>query len=306
MQEHEVILVNGIPAGIYDEIVCKAVRYAIISLPFTINRMQIADENKRAKNIAKGKIAEFLFQFFCEQNQIPVNFDVCSTDFWKVDRRDFLFNKQEWDLKNNFLYHSGHVLNGEYTQLPALVPDRHAYDQWAKRMKNYLPGSQSSCFLFTYMKNAGSAGQHQDFFGIQLSRKQSGFLQELYTKYQGKTQHKQPFSYEGFWKEMKKRGNTNWIKINARPALVITAYAGKNQWNLFRKTGIPESPANDLSSLKMKCNARGVCNYFNGTLYTKIVNSAAPVHQLPSFLSLFPGLGENLKFADLRARFPKA
>ena len=44
--------------SIYDRLMAESVRYAIISLPYTINRMNLIDIQSRITNIAKGKISE--------------------------------------------------------------------------------------------------------------------------------------------------------------------------------------------------------------------------------------------------------
>ena len=40
--------------SIYDRLMAESVRYAIISLPYTINRMNLIDIQSRITNIAKG------------------------------------------------------------------------------------------------------------------------------------------------------------------------------------------------------------------------------------------------------------
>ena len=103
MTEKEVIIVDGIPSAQYHSLIEGCVKYAIISLPFTVDRMKIPNPQQRAFNIAKGKIAESLFQFFCKNNGINPDFESCSTPFWTVDNRDFILRSTEWDIKNNFI-----------------------------------------------------------------------------------------------------------------------------------------------------------------------------------------------------------
>jgi hypothetical protein len=50
--------------SIYDRLMAESVRYAIISLPYTINRMNLIDIQSRITNIAKGKISENIFPLF--------------------------------------------------------------------------------------------------------------------------------------------------------------------------------------------------------------------------------------------------
>ena len=49
--------------SIYDRLMAESVRYAIISLPYTINRMNLIDIQSRIANIAKGKISENITSF---------------------------------------------------------------------------------------------------------------------------------------------------------------------------------------------------------------------------------------------------
>ena len=56
--------------SIYDRLMAESVRYAIISLPYTINRMNLLDIQSRITNIAKGKISENIFLHFCDLIQI--------------------------------------------------------------------------------------------------------------------------------------------------------------------------------------------------------------------------------------------
>ena len=58
MIESDVILVDGIPRESYNQIIKKGLEYAIISIPFTYDRMGIPDLVQKIINIAKGKVAE--------------------------------------------------------------------------------------------------------------------------------------------------------------------------------------------------------------------------------------------------------
>ena len=100
MKENEVIIINSIPGNTYFQIAVNAVKYAIISIPFTIDRMRLRNRNLQIFNIAKGKIAEGLFKFFCQANNIPADFEKCQTPFYQIDHRDFLLQDAEWDQKN--------------------------------------------------------------------------------------------------------------------------------------------------------------------------------------------------------------
>lgn len=299
MKKNEVIIVDGIPQHIYDSLINACVKYAIISVPFTINRMAIADHKKRALNIAKGKIAEHLFQYFCEINHIPVDFKSCETEFWTVDNRDFILDGKEWDIKNNFIYTENEVFKGNYTDLPALIPNRFKGDQWSKRLHQKLLGTNGVVFLFTFLRNATKNRQGESgFLEINLTDSQLELLRTLYAKYGGIAQTKEPFSEERFWEEMNKRGQQPLFRLNSRPHLVITGYADADLWNQFRDTGPNDVDGNWKDFLKpfwYSKAATGSCSFLEGTLWTKITNATLPVFFLKPFSGLFPQLETNIQ-----------
>ena len=179
MNENEIIIVNGIPAQEYDAIIGRCINYSIVSLPFTVDRMRIPNEVQRALNIAKGKIAESLFMHFCSANDIHPDFEICTTPFWTVDNRDFILDGKEWDIKNNFIYHRNDTLSEfSYCDLPALVPNRYAGDQWSKRDQTMINGSKGIRFLFTYLKDADLVNGRRgiEFLEIILSQQQQSFI----------------------------------------------------------------------------------------------------------------------------------
>ncbi len=231
MSESELIIVDGIPAVEYDQLINECVRYSIISLPFTVDRMSIPNEKQRALNIAKGKVAESLFKFFCNNNNLNPDFETCTTPFWTVDKRDFILDCCEWDIKNNFIYCQGDILvNQNYSDLPSLVPNRFSGDQWSKRDQIQIHGSSDICFLFTYLKNAdlinGTRGS--EFLEIVLSDKEQEFIRNLYNKYRGQPQSTQPFTEQWFWDQMKVMGSMSFYRLNFRPYLIITCYANSS------------------------------------------------------------------------------
>ena len=140
--------------SVYDRLMADSVRYAIISLPYTINRMNLLDIESRITNIAKGKISEKIFLHFCDLDKIPVKTNNCETPFYLPDKRDFILGREEWDIKNNFLRHDGDILSTEdYLNLPGLVPNRGSWDQWSKKNSClHAPETESVCYLFSFMK----------------------------------------------------------------------------------------------------------------------------------------------------------
>ena len=305
MRENEVIIVDGISNADYDALILDCVKYAIISLPFTVDRMGIPNDKKRAMNIAKGKIAEALFKFFCSANNIHPDFNACATPFWTVDNRDFILNGNEWDIKNNFYYCHGNLYNGNYTLFPALLPSRFDGDQWSKRNDNLHPGSNGVEFLFTFLKDADlvNGKRGQEFMDINLTDGQQGFITGLYRQYQGQPQQRAPFTESDFWNRFNALGGMNIFTLHARPSLVITAYANRNNWAQFQNTG----PSDRLNTYRMavqpywytKCGT-GAISFLNGTIWTRITNQTCLISQLPSFLSLYPHLNQRIIYGHIK------
>jgi hypothetical protein len=101
MQKDEIITYHP-DEKTYDMLVYQAVNYAVISSPFTVNRMNIDNVSERIQNIAKGKLAEMLFVEYCNERGVGISTEECTTPFYQVDRRDFLLGDFECDIKNNF------------------------------------------------------------------------------------------------------------------------------------------------------------------------------------------------------------
>lgn len=306
MTENEVIVVDGISDAIYESLILDRVKYAIISLSFTVNRMRIPDEKKRAMNIAKGKIAETLFKYFCNANGLKPDFDTCATPFWTVDKRDFLLNGNEWDIKNNFYYCLNNEYGGDYINFPALVPNRFPGDQWSKREDNINNDTKGVVFLFTFLKDADlvNGNRGKEFIDINFTPKQLEFITSLYNQYKGQPQTKEPFTEEWFWNKFELHGE-NIYTLRSHPSLIITAYANADEWGKFSKTGPNDNSNNNINYLEPKWYTKygnGAIRFLNGTLCTKITNMTAPVSSLPSFLSLYPNLRNSIKCAHIRKK----
>ncbi len=290
MKSNDIIIVDNIPEGDYYEIVNEAVSYALISLPFTIDRMRIPNHIRRTLNIAKGKIAEELFKWYCKSNNIKIDFESCETPFWEIDKRDFILYGFEWDIKNNFIYHQGNIFD-DNLKLPALIPNRHDRDQWSTKDQKKIENSKGVKYLFTFLKGADLTNNKRggDFLTINLSFEQSEFISDLYEKYRGMPQTQRPFDDDWFWKELKKRGSSRFFSLSFMPYLVITGYADENHWHLFKDTG-PYSPYNyqDYFQEKWykKVGHKNSLMWLNGALWTTITNKTCPLPDLPSFKSL--------------------
>jgi len=288
MNDLEVIVVDGIPQKYYDSIFRQALEYALVSLPFTIDRMHLKNIERQVSNITKGKLAEGLLRFFFTQNDLPADFDRCQTPFYQIDKRDFLFDGFEWDFKNNFIYHPQNRLPEKaYSDLPALVPNRYAGDQWGKRLKRFFPESKGVRFLFSFLKGAdlNNGRRVNAFFSLRLVPEQIKLLSELCLKYAGCSCEAQPFSKDSFIKYFKGMAALhNTFFIRSRPALIVTGYAGKRQWPLFKNTLHQD--------------------FLKGTLKTRINNATCSLKNLPSFYSLIAGKRTEFKYAHLKKAPP--
>jgi len=267
MTSDEIIIVDNIPVDVCNQIIIQSVKYAVISIPFTFNRMDITDLTRKIANIAKGKIAEGLFRHFALTKNIPVDFNTCQTPFYQADKRDFILYGDEWDIKNNYIFHDGFTMSAnDYLELPALIPDRGKWDQWSKRNEVLIPASKEVKFLFTFLKSADLKNK-QKFLNIELKPEQQKFLDELYQTYKGKFQKSEPFTEDWFWNNFYKYGQGH-VKFEHRPALVITGFAGNSEWKYFIES------------------SDGINKYLNKTLVTKIKNRVATVKDLPAFVGL--------------------
>jgi hypothetical protein len=302
MSENEVIIVDQIPASDYNSLLNTCIRYALISKPFTIRRVGNQSLDQAILNIFKGKLAEALFRYFCEKNDITADFNACSTPFWEVDNRDFILDGKEWDIKNNFIYHPGDVLTAyPYTHLPALIPNRKPGDQWDSRDEIKNPElSQGTAYVFTFLKGASieNGKRHNHFYDFRISAEQLQLIEKLEKRYNGKTPDAQPFTEEQFWEEMGKRGSLDFIELKYRPSLIITAWADQSHWHLYKNTG-PGDPNNNfqqyIKPYWYRKSGRGSINFMNRTFWTTLTNATCLVSMLPSFLSLFPKLCENIR-----------
>ncbi len=283
-KKDDIIVVNDMSISDYDAIVDTAVRYAILSLPFTIDRMKIPHVSRRVMNIAKGKLAEGLFGWFCIKNKIKVDMTSCETPFYQVDKRDFLFLGYEWDIKNNLIYPKNEI---SYLDLPALIPNRHQRDQWSTRNEKKIKTSKGVKYLFTFMK-VSDLGTGKNFIDITLDERQVDILQKLYQKYKGLSQASLPFSVDDFWAYFLK-SNTDLFRLDDRPELIITGYADESIWHLFKNTG-PKTSRNYKSYTEpywyKKTGKYDSLSWLDGVLWTKITNETVPVRYLKSFADL--------------------
>jgi len=248
----------------------SALKYALISIPFTINRMGINAIERRVFNILKGKLSELLFNDYALQSSLDVDFESCSTPFFQVDRRDFLWKESEWDLKNNFLTtRKLSIAKAQLDHLPALIPDNFDGDQWDKRKRTHFESSKDFKVLFSFMVGRLEDGPLvTDWAQFTLSNDQKKWLNSLNLHYKGRPQVKPPFSEDWFW--------THWhqismpwdklLEVNFNSPLYITSFAESKDWGKFKKV-LPRS-------------------FSSGMFRTKITNRACAIKKLSPFSEL--------------------
>lgn len=212
-------------------------RYALLSVPFTVNRMSLKSLERRIENILKGKLAEFMMEDFCKSQAVHADFKSCSTPFYQIDNRDFLLDGYEWDIKNNYLSLEDNHFDG-IDHLPALVPDRFDGDQWSKR--NALEHDSNGVrFLFSFMiKEMGKGRRRNHMLKIQLSSTHMDFLKRLSTEYKGLPRKEAPFEEDWFWKEWKELSEPDQkplMSVNFDSPLLVAGWAGNEHWDQFEK-----------------------------------------------------------------------
>lgn len=257
--------VHRVPHNAFVKMARQAMRYALLSSPFTVNRMGLKSLERRIENILKGKLAEFMMEDFCKCQHIDADFKSCSTPFYQIDNRDFLLNGYEWDIKNNYLSLDKNDFNG-IEQLPALVPDRFKGDQWSKREKPEH-NSKGVRFLFSFMiKETGKGRSREHMMKVRLSKTHSDFLMRLLSKHKGLPCKVAPFKEDWFWEEWKELSEPDHkplLSVNFDSPLLIAGWAGNEHWNKFRKT----KPA----------------SFANGIMRTRIDNQVLESDMLSSF-----------------------
>ena len=235
-----------------------ALKYAIISLPWTINRMNYKHDKegieKRLRNIILGKMPEYFMWDVFQVYNIRVEPWAGETGFWEKDRFDMLVylngNREEWDIKSLTLDFSK-VKNEDWLKLPALIPDRHKNDQWAKRNKLFLEQSKCKRALFTFLENPG--------LNVHVSDQQVTAYEEI-------EKHKKYYIHQEKI-ILKKIGIVKCDSVKTGPRLVISGIAGPDEWDYFKPVQKGEI-------------------FLNGLIKTRIKNMGTEIGNLPSFLKI--------------------
>lgn len=270
MEESRSYLTHKSSDDRWKELCNKALQYALISIPFTINRMGIKAIERRVFNILKGKLSELLFSDFTSKAGLDVNFKDCTTPFHQVDRRDFLWKECEWDLKNNFLTTKELGLKSHHIDhLPGLIPSNFKGDQWDKKERRFFDNTKESRVIFSFMIGKLETGPLvTEWAQLRFSQDQKKWLHQLNEQYLGKPQTLAPFTKDWFWSQWEQL-SMPWektLEVNFNSPLFITSYAGTEQWDLFK-----EVPPRSFSG---------------GMFKTRINNRACALKHLPAFSQL--------------------
>jgi len=211
MQESEVIIINGIPEQIYNNIVDEAFAYAVKSIAFTYNRLK-RGLIERIEYITSGKISESIICFFLRENGIVIDTECCKTPYEIPDRNDFMYDGVEYDTKCYKLKNqSSDILNDNlYTNLPAAIM------QGQFKNITYNRKATSAAFIFMFHRK-----EWKPVFNINIPNDVASQIDYLYKKYYNK----------GIPIETKDRMQINsfpgrcQIKQNYYFYYIITAYA---------------------------------------------------------------------------------
>ena len=235
MNSEEIIFYKISEVEEQKRIMNTAIDYAILSIPFTLDRLGNRNLTKNILNIAKGKFAENYFYSFCDSKGIKYDSKPVTTPFYQADKKDFVLNDLEWDIKNNYLVHSGNTLNvNEYLDQLALIPNRGPWDQWSKRNSKNLLETRGAAYVFTYMKK-GSPNDKNEFLKINMSLEQKNFMLDLYEKFEGKNQHQVPYGADEFWEKFYSVGPKYSFELTEFPSLIICGIALENDFQKFRQ-----------------------------------------------------------------------
>jgi hypothetical protein len=267
MLDVEILRPAPLDALLFEEVVVDASRYALLSIAFTTNRLDKTDLKQRIINIVKGKVAESLFYHYLdEQASIKIDKDSTATPYWLADNRDFIFLNGEWDIKNNFISSTEREFkNLSVADLPALIPDRHPYDQWSKRDVLYNAHTTYSAYVFTFMR---LQPKNKHFLTLQFSSSLEDLIIKWIEKYcswsYGHLHQVERMIWEQIFNIDTMR---SLVKIEYQPDMMITACANRRYWNRF----LPCDPGS------MLCN----------NLYKTIIpNQYCTVSNLPAFAQL--------------------
>jgi hypothetical protein len=268
----------------WESAVNASLKYALLSFAFTANRMALAHLPTRITNIAKGKLAEELLRIWARETGLPLDFNAGATAFHTADYFDFSYQGHAFDLKNNFLYHSGDSLPVEaYLTLPALVPHRYDGDQWSRRGEVASHPHLAKAYLFTYMKQADRHGG-EGFLRLRLNSYAWRYLEAHLKEFATYTGESPPFDGDAWYASLAERGAMPQWELRSRPAFVVAGVATAAHYQMFQDAdGIDAFGYHPYMGGWYGLREEVGLAWCGGLLYTRIRNAACPVGFLPAF-----------------------
>ncbi len=247
------IAIHTIGEAPLHSILRKAFRYALLSLPWTINRMAYRGDRgyqQRMANILLGKAAEGAVRLFLLKRGVCIIPGAGSTPFWQADRYDLKIKgadgAEEWDIK---LLRLRFKPNDQcpWETLPALIPDRHPRDQWALRNLCHDKDTIRKRYLFVYCTEKPLRIIWPDTV--------NSVLKQL-IKDKDKLRPQDDYI-------LRMLNEIKWELQTAHWSVYLTALAGPREWPLFNQAP-PHS------------------QWCGGRLETRILNRSCALYRLPS------------------------
>ncbi|HKL02193.1 MAG TPA: hypothetical protein VJ911_00905 [Cryomorphaceae bacterium] len=283
MKAAEIITYQPTHPDALGQALAKSLDYALLSFPFTVNRMNLRSPKARISNIVKGKLAEALLEQYAFENQIPMDFTAGETPFWTRDHFDFKLGETAFDLKNNFV-HANDILSAQsYLHLPALVPNRFEGDQWSKRNSS-AEGATERAFVFSFISQG--ATYKTPLFKLKIESEQVNFLIGVLEEHAKKEFKGAPFTRNWFFSELNRRGPKPTVELKRKLELVLCGMAGEGEFEKFLDTDGRENFGYAMYQKRWYAlRAKTGLSFMDGLVTTKIKNATCPMEALPSFKS---------------------
>lgn len=261
-----------------------ALDYALLSFPFTVNRMSLKRVEQRIANIAKGKFAEWLFRHYAILQGVHADFEAGATPYYLPDHFDFSLRGFACDLKNNYIYATRDaLLPASYLTLPALVPNRYEGDQWSKRLSAEGPEGLPRAFVFTFIRMADKPGK-SGLFDFRITASAAAYFAQLAARYRDVVLQSAPFSPEPYLEALRSKGMRPVVCFSDSPEMAITAVATADHWKYFADAGGGQDFGYaHYTGRWYDAGEEGRLRFCGGILHTKIRNAVCPVGFLPSF-----------------------
>ena len=266
MLVQEIIHLSRIPKTNLNSLIQQALNHALWDYI-----LYFEEENPLEKSLLcllNESLAKLLFQFFCIQNKLPIEFKPQNGD----RLLSFILDEKNWELIN--LSIKGHPLKtvSEVISFPALIPtqkfDCSKKDDFGNTLIQWSETAEKQV-LFTYLLNNSA---DECFLSLELPIG----LEQVYQDFFKRKKRGKNIRESDFWKKLEPLGIPNF-KINHEPHFYITAWAGSEHWKFFYNSS---------------------ANLFPNIQTLSSENKTILIHRLPAFSRLFPQLNETLHFEN--------